>query len=340
MAPFIDFFVIGDGEDAVVELADTLRFMRGPPKREKLEAVAKLPGFYVPELYPFETLPDGHDRTRRRRCRRSPKRVVQSLDGAKFPTNYIVPYTQQVHDRVGPRVLRGCTHGCRFCQAGMVTRPVRERSLENIDELMERTLANTGYEEVSLASLSTCDYSRVRALVQRAVDRAHEENVAVSLPSLRLDSFSVELADMVAGVRRSGLTFAPEAASPRLRAVINKWIPDEGLLEMAGEAYRRGWQHVKTYFMIGLPTEQRRRHRGHRQSLRAHLAGRQRHQSESPGSTSGCQHWCQSHGPGANLDAPRLTRGFGFMSLPTCKVRTQRSTMASMSSSQLPSASR
>ncbi len=254
LAPFIDFFVIGDGEEAVIEMVETLRSLKGRPRREKLEALAKLEGFYVPELYPFETMPDGRILPRED-APKIVKRVVKSLDGARFPTKYVVPYTQQVHDRVGLEVLRGCTHGCRFCQAGLATRPVRERSLENIDKLMEETLANTGYEEVSLVSLSTCDYSRVRTLVSQAVERAHRENVAVSLPSLRLDSFSVELADMVAGVRRSGLTFAPEAASPRLRAVINKWIPDEGLLDMAAQAYRRGWQHVKCYFMIGLPTE-------------------------------------------------------------------------------------
>ena len=254
LAPFIDFFVVGEGEDAIVEIAELLRPMKLNTRREKLEALAKLEGVYVPELYPFETMPDGQILPKED-APKIVKRTVQNLDGATFPVNYVVPYTQQVHDRVGLEVLRGCTQGCRFCQAGMVTRPVRERSLEKIDELMERTLAATGYEEVSLVSLSTCDFSRPRMLVEQAARRAAKDNVSVSLPSLRLDSFSVELADMVAGVRRSGLTFAPEAATPRLRALINKWIPDEDLLTMSSEAYKRGWNHVKTYFMIGLPTE-------------------------------------------------------------------------------------
>ncbi|HRK35700.1 MAG TPA: TIGR03960 family B12-binding radical SAM protein, partial [Candidatus Hydrogenedentes bacterium] len=232
LAPFIDFFVIGEGEDVVLEIVDLLRAIKHAPRREKLEALAKLEGIYVPELYPFETLPDGRILPMED-APKIVKRTVQDLDGATFPTNYIVPYTQQVHDRVGLEVLRGCTQGCRFCQAGMVTRPVRERSLEKVDELMERTLAATGYEEVSLVSLSTCDFSRPRMLVEQAARRAAKDNVSVSLPSLRLDSFSVELADMVAGVRRSGLTFAPEAASPRLRALINKWIPDDDLLRMS-----------------------------------------------------------------------------------------------------------
>ncbi|MCC6796228.1 MAG: TIGR03960 family B12-binding radical SAM protein [Candidatus Hydrogenedentes bacterium] len=254
LAPFIDFFVVGEGEDAIVEIAELLRTMKANTRREKLEALAKLEGVYVPELYPMETMPDGRILPKED-APKIVKRTVQNLDGATFPVNYVVPYTQQVHDRVGLEVLRGCTQGCRFCQAGMVTRPVRERSLEKIDELMERTLAATGYEEVSLVSLSTCDFSRPRMLVEQAARRAAKDNVSVSLPSLRLDSFSVELADMVAGVRRSGLTFAPEAATPRLRALINKWIPDEDLLTMSSEAYKRGWNHVKTYFMIGLPTE-------------------------------------------------------------------------------------
>ena len=145
-------------------------------------------------------------------------------------------------------MLRGCTQGCRFCQAGMVTRPVRERTIDNIETLMERTLAATGYEEVSLVSLSTCDYSKVRTMVSKMSEKTKEQMVGVSLPSLRLDSFSVELANIVAGVRRTGLTFAPEAASPRLRSVINKWIPDEELLSMSQQAYQLGLGSCETLF--------------------------------------------------------------------------------------------
>lgn len=254
LAPFMDFFVIGEGEDVIVELAEVLREIKDLPRLEKLERLQHIEGVYVPELYPMDVLPNGQILPRED-APKIVKRVVDNLDGAKFPTNYIVPFTQQVHDRLSLEVLRGCTQGCRFCQAGMVTRPVRERSLENIDKLMEESIAKTGYEEVSLVSLSTCDFSRPRTLVDQAANRGEAERISVSLPSLRLDSFSVEMADRVADVRRSGLTFAPEAASPRLRAVINKWIPDEGLLDMSAEAFKRGWKHVKCYFMIGLPTE-------------------------------------------------------------------------------------
>ncbi|MFP4502993.1 MAG: TIGR03960 family B12-binding radical SAM protein [Candidatus Hydrogenedentota bacterium] len=254
MAPFFDFFLIGEGEEAVVELTETLRPLKHAPKREKLEAVAQLEGFYVPALYPMETLPDGRILPQED-APKIVKRLVHSLDGATFPTKYIVPYTQLVHDGVGLEVLRGCTQGCRFCQAGMVTRPVRERRIENIEQLMARTLENTGLDHVTLVSLSTCDFSRPRTLVKRAAEFAQPKDIGVSLPSLRLDSFAVEMADMVSGVRRSGLTFAPEAATPRLRAVINKFIPDEELLAMAEQAFKRHWTHVKTYFMIGLPTE-------------------------------------------------------------------------------------
>jgi radical SAM family uncharacterized protein/radical SAM-linked protein len=254
VAPFMDFIVVGDGEEVVVEIATLLREMKGAPRRDKLEALSKVPGIYVPECYPFEELPDGR-MVPREDAPKIARRLVRDLDHAPFPVDYIVPFTPQVHDRVSLEVLRGCTHGCRFCQAGMVTRPVRERSLDTIDTLMSAALANTGYEEVSLISLSTCDYSAAQALVRQAAKRASEQDVSVSLPSLRLETFAVELADMVAGVRRTGLTVAPEAASPRLRAVINKWIPDEELLRIAEEAYKHGWNHVKTYFMIGLPTE-------------------------------------------------------------------------------------
>ncbi len=254
LAPFIDFFVMGDGEDAIGEIATVLRRLKGRSRKDKLAALAMLEGVYVPALYPFETLDDGRivpalDAPKIR------KRITRDLDGSTFPVDYIVPFTQQVHDRISLEVLRGCTQGCRFCQAGMTTRPVRERSLDKVDELLDRTLATTGYEEVSLVSLSTCDYSRVRQLVENTAKKARDQRFAVSLPSLRLDSYSVDLSDMAAGERRTGITFAPEAASPRLRSVINKWIPDEELLSMSRGAFEKGWGHVKLYFMIGLPTE-------------------------------------------------------------------------------------
>jgi radical SAM family uncharacterized protein/radical SAM-linked protein len=254
LAPFLDFFLIGDGEEAVVEIAEVMRATKGLPRRERLEALAAVEGVYVPALYPSETLDDGRI-VPKEDAPKILRRVVSDLDATVFPTRFIVPFTQLVHDRAGLEVMRGCTHGCRFCQAGMIGRPVRERSLDKAEELIDGMLTDTGYEELSLVSLSTCDYSRVSALVGMAAKRGREDNVSVSLPSLRLDTFSVALANKVTGVRRSGLTFAPEAATARLRAVINKWIPDEVLLETAEEAYRLGWGHVKTYFMIGLPTE-------------------------------------------------------------------------------------
>jgi radical SAM family uncharacterized protein/radical SAM-linked protein len=249
---FMDFFVFGDGEDIVIEIAEVLRLHK--TRSARLLALSQIEGIYVPVLYPTEVVPNGEIHPLRTHPKIR-KRITKDLNAATFPVEYIVPYTQQVHDRISLEVLRGCTQGCRFCQAGMTTRPVRERSIDNIEDLMDRTLKATGYEEVSLVSLSTCDHSQVRNMVQRVVEKATPERVSISLPSLRLDSFSVELADMVAGIRRSGLTFAPEAASPRLRAVINKWIPDEELLQMSAQAYKLGWGHVKLYFMIGLPTE-------------------------------------------------------------------------------------
>lgn len=254
LCDFIDAFVIGDGEEVILELAEALREGKGKSRDRQLDRLARIPGVYVPALYPMQATETG-TMVMPAGARPIVKRTVANLDAADFPTRYIVPYTRQIHDRVNLEVLRGCTQGCRFCQAGMVTRPVRERSLPNLDKLMEETIRQTGYEEISLVSLSTCDYSKVKSLIQQSVARAVPEGVSVSLPSLRLDSFSVEMADMISVTGKSGLTFAPEAATNRMRAVINKWIPDEELLHMAREAYGRGWDHIKLYFMIGLPTE-------------------------------------------------------------------------------------
>ncbi|HOZ46034.1 MAG TPA: TIGR03960 family B12-binding radical SAM protein [Candidatus Hydrogenedentes bacterium] len=239
MAPFIDFFAIGDGEEIIVEIAEAARRTRGLTRTRRLEAMAAIEGVYVPAAP----------------AQRVPRRVVTDLDAARSPQGCIVPFTQLIHDRVGIEVFRGCLHGCRFCQAGMIGRPVRERGLEALDRLIVETQRRTGHEEFSLVSLSTCDYSDIRALVDIAARHAQRNDAAVSLPSLRMDTFSVDLADALAGVRRSGLTFAPEAATPRLRAVINKWITDEDVLGVCEEAFRRGWDHIKCYFMIGLPTE-------------------------------------------------------------------------------------
>jgi radical SAM family uncharacterized protein/radical SAM-linked protein len=255
LADFIDAFVIGDGEDVVLELVQALRDAKGLCRDEQLRRLAMIPGLYVPALYPLhrtahgELVPDMGGRV-------ILKRSVANLNTTPFPTDYIVPFSGQVHDRVSLEVLRGCTQGCRFCQAGMLYRPVRERSLETLATLTSETIAKTGYEEITLASLSTCDYSQVRGLVDQAVGLGLPHQVAISLPSLRLDSFSVDLADMVATLRKTGLTFAPEAASPRMRAVIDKWIPDEELIDVTGQVFARGWDTVKLYFMIGLPTEE------------------------------------------------------------------------------------
>lgn len=239
LADFIDAFAVGDGEDLVLDLVTGLRETRGLPRDQRLAWMAEIPGMYVPS------------RPRDRVVRR----VVADLDSAFVPVRYLVPFTAQVHDRVSVEVLRGCTHGCRFCQAGMVTRPVRERSLDTLTCVLAETLTQTGYEGVSLSSLNTCDHSRAKTLTAAALDIARRHGADVSLPSLRLDPFSIDMAERIGRLRKTGLTFAPEAASDRLRAVINKFLPDDELLNVTREVFARGWDLVKLYFMIGLPTE-------------------------------------------------------------------------------------
>lgn len=251
---FIDAFVIGDGEEAIVGVANVVRETQGRPRHERLEALTEVRGVYVPLLYPTVRGPDGTILPDPNGPKIK-KAMIRSLDDQPFPTAYIVPFTQQVHDRVSMEVLRGCTQGCRFCQAGMTYRPVRERSLDTITNLLQETIRKTGYDEISLSSLSTCDYSKVNHLVENTVQQLTPQGVSVTLPSIRTDSFSVDLSDMVATGKKSGITFAPEAASPRLRALIDKWIPDEELLKTTSAVFERGWKKVKLYFMIGHPTE-------------------------------------------------------------------------------------
>ncbi|MBI3920436.1 MAG: TIGR03960 family B12-binding radical SAM protein [Armatimonadetes bacterium] len=255
LADFIDGFVIGDGEDIVLDLVAALRESRGLPRDQQLRRLAAIDGMYVPALYDMVALPDG-TLVPPAEAQKIRKRLVKDLNAAPYPSDYIVPFTEQVHDRVSLEVLRGCTQGCRFCQAGMVTRPVRERNLDVLQRLEAETLCSTGYEEVALSSLSTCDYSKVKVLMEQSARVASEWKASVSLPSLRLDSYSIDLSEMAHTGRKTGLTFAPEAATDRMRALINKFIPEEELVETTREVFSRGWDVVKLYFMIGLPLEE------------------------------------------------------------------------------------
>lgn len=261
LADFIDVFVIGEGEEAIGELLDVLIKLKrqNVSRQELLFESARLPGVYVPSLYRVFY----HEGGRFSRIvpsldgvpERITKRVVRNLDSAPFPERPIVPSTEVVHDRIMLEVFRGCTRGCRFCQAGILYRPVRERKPETVLKQAAGLVQSTGYEEISLTSLSTSDYSQVRKVVKSLLDKHACQGLGVSLPSLRADNFSVELAKEVQRVRRSSLTFAPEAGTQRLRDVINKGVKDEDLIEATGAAFREGWKAVKLYFMIGLPTE-------------------------------------------------------------------------------------
>ncbi len=268
VADFFDAFVIGDGEEALDELLDFFlaqpaelrdRDRRAAEDREELVArLAELEGVYVPSGYEFEPTDAGHVVPVPRDDRFPPrviKRTVMDLDSAPYPLAPVVPYCEVVHDRAEIEPARGCTHGCRFCQAGMIYRPVRERSLATLLDQAEQIIANTGYDEVSLLSLNCPDYSRIEQLVDGLHARLADRRVAVSLPSLRVDTFSVGLARRVQRVKKSGLTLAPEAGTQHLRDVNNKDVSEEDLRQAVTAAFGSGWQRVKLYFMIGLPQE-------------------------------------------------------------------------------------
>lgn len=257
MADFIDAFAIGEGEDVILEIARTLQALRGQPRETQLRALAQLEGVYVPRFYDVDYHADGTVARIVPTVPEAPavvrKRIVPVLP--KPFTKFLVPHVDTVHNRAPIEIMRGCTRGCRFCHAGMVTRPVRERSVDEIVAAAEEIVHNTGFDELGLLSLSSSDYTRVKALVGAIAEHFAGENLGVSLPSLRIESVSVDLMDALQDNRRSGFTFAPEAATERMRDIINKAVPDDQLLATAREVYSRGWVTIKLYFMIGHPSE-------------------------------------------------------------------------------------
>ena len=228
-------------------------------KKEFLREISKIRGVYVPSLYEVTYNEDNTIKEFKPKYDDVPKRVVKrfvtNLDEVAFPEEMVVPYIEIVHDRVILETFRGCTNGCRFCQAGMIYRPVREKTTANLLKAADILLKNTGYREISLSSLSICDYSDIQNLIASLIEKYKEEKVSISLPSIRIDSFSVDLIKEIQKVRRTGLTFAPEAGSQRMRDVINKGVTEEKILEAASSAFESGWSTIKLYFMIGLPYE-------------------------------------------------------------------------------------
>ena len=257
MADFVDAFAIGDGEELVVELVRAYADVKDEPREHQLRALAAVPGLYVPRLYRVEYRADGAvariEKALPEAALPVRRRIVAELPPA--PTRLVVPTIDVAHNRGTIEIQRGCTRGCRFCQAGFTMRPVRERPLEQVLKAVEEIVRCTGFEEIGLLSLSSSDYSQIGPLVSAIVERFREQHVSVSLPALRADSFSVGLADALGEGRHSGFTFAPEAATERLRTIINKPIPTEQVLEVAREVLERGWRTLKLYFMIGLPGE-------------------------------------------------------------------------------------
>ena len=261
IADFVDIVALGEGEAMLPELMEAyIKWKSSDGDRLAfLRQVAQIEGFYVPSLYQVRYQDDGTIAAVEPLYDDVPlkvrKRIVEDFDSAPWPEKPIVPYLEIVHDRVTMELFRGCTRGCRFCQAGMIYRPVREKSQETLMKLTLDNLKATGYDEVSLSSLSSGDYSQLPGLIREMVEKTKEGHVALSLPSLRIDAFAAEYMQGIEGQRKAGLTLAPEAGTQRLRDVINKNVSAEDLYQSVREAFQSGWERVKLYFMLGLPTE-------------------------------------------------------------------------------------
>lgn len=261
MTDFIDAALLGEGEEMNIEVINEYKAWKksGEPREKFLERIAKIEGVYVPSFYDVEYNEDQTIKsvTPNRECANPHprKKIIRDMNKVEYPERFIVPYIDTVHDRIVLEIFRGCTRGCRFCQAGMIYRPIREKNFARLKEILEKLIKTTGYDEISLVSLSTSDYSQLAELTDYLVEEYASKNVGISLPSLRLDNFSMEIANKIQKVRKSGLTFAPEAGSQRLRDVINKGITEEDLTRASRQAFEMGWNNIKLYFMIGLPTE-------------------------------------------------------------------------------------
>ena len=260
VAPFFDAIVIGEGEEVVPELCTAyLRWKRSRANKAiLLDELADIDGIYVPSLFQIDYHPDGavqNITSLKQGYEQVMKRYVSNFDAAQFCTSYIVPFMQVIHDRISLEIARGCSRGCRFCMAGMIYRPVRERSMQKVLEIAETTLASTGYEELSLASLSTGDFTGIDMLLKTLMKRHQKDRIAISLPSLRAETLCRSLMEEIKQVRKTGFTIAPEAGTQRLRDAINKNITEDAIMQTVSEVFKAGWHLIKLYFMIGLPTE-------------------------------------------------------------------------------------